>query len=539
AGPAAPPCPQELQVHVVNTNFSLSWSCPGGDPGVTFSAEISGSEPSEGGWQELPGCQNVSGTGCDFSSAITEFYDPLSVRVRAGRGGLLSPWAESLDIVPYLTAQIGPPGMQLEATNGGIKIKISPPEANQEKKMWIDELSFKYNLIFWENSSNAQLRSQSVFPIDTIDDLAPETTYCFKVQASLPMESKEGLFSPTQCLRTSPQVRDLLCATNLRVQGLNMKFQLHWETEYQQPVSYNVQYLLGYLKRFTEDYSGSWQGVPSCGDLRGTQCDVSPAMNTSGSYYLRVLARGQGNTSCLSRELRVDPLQANEIGPPGVKLDSSETLLHILISPPGGAEDEAMRDSYVLSYRILYWKNSSNDEEEPQVKETKQTVATVGDLQPGSLYCVRVQALAEPFNKSSAYSQEQCIHTPAEKTFRLVILATFMGALFVVLLVALPLVFILYQAYSKVKYVFFPSCQPPLNIEGFGGELSTHTYLATMEEPVENCSIIESMVTEGNEMNSGACKHSKQSSRDSGNYSNGDNTSRSKGSEETLEKEII
>lgn len=47
----------------------------------------------------------------------------------------------------------------------------------------------------------------------------------------------------------------------------------------------------------------------------------------------------------------------------------------------------------------------------------------------------------------------------------LIIFGIFMGALFLVLLVATPLVLLLYQAYNKIKYVFFPSCQPPMNIE--------------------------------------------------------------------------
>lgn len=54
-------------------------------------------------------------------------------------------------------AQIGPPGLELQSTNGAIKVKVSSPEANQRKKMWIDDLSFKYNLVFWENSSHAQV----------------------------------------------------------------------------------------------------------------------------------------------------------------------------------------------------------------------------------------------------------------------------------------------------------------------------------------------------------------------------------------------
>ncbi|NXF13412.1 INAR1 protein, partial [Smithornis capensis] len=411
-------------------------------------------------------------------------------------------------------AQIGPPGMQLESTNGDIKIKISPPEANQEKKMWINDLLFKYNLVFWENSSNPQLRSKNVLPIDTIDDLAPETTYCFKVQANLPMDFKEGMFSPVQCMKTTTKGPHIPNSPIVSCRA--------------------------FRKHLHQDYSGNWASVPSCGNVTVTRCHLSPAITNTGFYYFRVQARGDHNRSCLSKEVQVDPLETNEIGPPGIKLDSSETLLHIQISPPGGPEDEDMRDSYVLSYRILYWKNSSNEEEEAEVKETQQTVATLPGLRPGTVYCVRAQALSRGYNKSSAYSPQQCIQTLPEKTFPLIILATFVGALFVVLLVALPLVFVLYQAYSKIKYVFFPSCQPPLNIEGFGGHLSTNPYLPTVEEPVENCSIIDSMITEeGNQIAFKDYKHSKQSSRDSGNYSNDDNTSGSKGSEETPDKEML
>lgn len=57
------------------------------------------------------------------------------------------------------TAQIGPPEIKLQSINGAIKIKVSPPEANQIRKMWTDHLSFKYNLVIWENSSNREVWS--------------------------------------------------------------------------------------------------------------------------------------------------------------------------------------------------------------------------------------------------------------------------------------------------------------------------------------------------------------------------------------------
>ncbi|KFP36773.1 Interferon alpha/beta receptor 1, partial [Chlamydotis macqueenii] len=336
-------------------------------------------------------------------------------------------------------------------------------------------------------------------------------------------------------------VNDLLCATNVSVLALNMKFHLHWNNQYKQHVSYNVQYLIGYLKKLHDDYSVKWLNVPGCENITDTQCNFSSVITaTSGLYYLRVQAMSEYNRSCLSNDIKVDPLVTNEIGPPGVKVDISDVLLHIQISPPGGSESEVMREHYDLSYRVLYWKNSTNNEEEIKVKEIKQTIGTISDLTPSTLYCVKVQAFSEAYNKSSHFSEEECIKTPGDKTLPLIMLATFAVALIAVLLVATPLVFLLYQAYNKIKYVFFPSCQPPLNIEGFGGQVFSNLYLSTTEELTENFSIIETIITEEvNQIDFKDYKHSKQSNRDSGNYSNDDDTSGSKASEEMLQREIV
>ncbi|NXK54246.1 INAR1 protein, partial [Chauna torquata] len=492
-------------------------------------------------WKELPGCQNVTHTECDFSSAITEYYDMHHVRIRAERREDKSPWSSIFEMIPYYIAQIGPPGIELKSINGIIKIQVSPPEANQVQKMWIDHLSFKYNLVIWENSSNAEVRSRSIFPTDIVDDLAPETTYCLKVQATLPLYSQEGLFSPVHCIKTTRKaVNNLLCPTNLRVFALNMKFHLHWNNQYKQHVNYTVQYLIGYLKKLHDDYSAKWLNVPRCENITNTKCNFSSIITaTSGIHYLRVQAMSEYNKSCLSNEVTVDPLITNEIGPPTVKVDISDVLVHIQISPPGGPENEVMGDHYDLTYQVLYWKNSSDNEEEMKTKEIKQTIATISDLTPSTSYCVKVKAFSKAYNKSSPFSKEECIKTPGDKMLPLIILATFVTTLIAVLVVATLFIFFLYQAYNKIKYVFFPSCQPPLNIEGFGGQLFGSPYLSAAEEPIENCYVIESIITEEvNQIDFKDYKRSKQSSRDSGNYSNDDDTSGSKESEETLENEI-
>lgn len=52
-------------------------------------------------WKELPGCQNVTRTECDFSSAITKYYDKHHVRIRAERREELSPWSSIFEMIPY------------------------------------------------------------------------------------------------------------------------------------------------------------------------------------------------------------------------------------------------------------------------------------------------------------------------------------------------------------------------------------------------------------------------------------------------------
>lgn len=58
-------------------------------------------QTSETEWKELPGCQNVTDTECDFSSAITEYNDRHLVRVRAERKEDKSPWSSVFEMIPY------------------------------------------------------------------------------------------------------------------------------------------------------------------------------------------------------------------------------------------------------------------------------------------------------------------------------------------------------------------------------------------------------------------------------------------------------
>lgn len=52
-----------------------------------------------------------------------------------------------------------------------------------------------------------------------------------------------------------------------------------------------------------------WLSVPGCENITDTQCNFSSIISTSsGIYYLRVQAMSEYNKSCVSNEIKVDPL---------------------------------------------------------------------------------------------------------------------------------------------------------------------------------------------------------------------------------------
>ncbi|XP_067421693.1 interferon alpha/beta receptor 1 [Emydura macquarii macquarii] len=536
--------PQNVQVHAVNTNFTLRWNWDSQkDFNVTFSAQYQriledyeGKE-EEIDWKEISGCQNVSVTECDFSSSLSSYIDSYNVHVRAEKGEEKSPWSITLSFRPYSIAKIGPPGVQLESIDGVVKINIFPPEENQNRKMWTNDISFTYHAVFWENSSNSEPKSKTINRRDIIYDLAPDTVYCLRVQAHITSERKVGSFSPVYCVKTTEKAWNALpYPMNVEVHALNMKFLLAWDNQNDQNVSFTVQYLSAYLKSLQEDHSDKWITVSGCENITTTQCDFSSAIVPSGIYFLRVQAINGYNKSRWSNEIKVDPCVVNEIGPPSVTVSPNEDSLRIQLTAPGESENKSMSEFYDLSYRILYWKNSSDVEK--KIKDLEQLLFTIPDLEPFTLYCLKVQAFSPSYKKNGRFSEVECIKTLNGKTSPLTILFTFIIALTAFFFSASFIIFGIYYISRRIKYAFFPSCKPPSNIECLGGQSFNSPYLSTSEEPTETCCIIESIVIEEtNQTDFKDYKHSKQSSRDSGNYSNDDDTSGTKVSEETLEQE--
>lgn len=529
AGGAPLKPPRDVEVSITDDTFTLWWAS-GSDPGrnVTFSADYRTLEMSN--WMKLPGCQSVAGTSCDFSSLNVSVYDTVELRVRAEDGSSASPWRELGPFVPQQKARIGPPEVRLEAEDKAIRISISPP-GGKDSVMWaMDKSRFRYTVVFWASPSGERKSTETRYPSYLMSGLSPETTYCVRVRARLFLQRRPAVESPVRCVNTTAEDAGRLPPPgDVRVVGRGPVYVLRWSHTHENEndnVTFQAQWLYGFLKK-SENYEAQWAQVPSCEHVQATQCAVPRSTFRKGIYFLRVRAAHGNRTSTWSAETEFDTESQALVPPPVVVLkvvNSSSLRVYV------GAQNKSAYQSYLPTYEVILWENASNVER--KIVE-KRVDFTVRDLKGLTVYCARARALVQTWkwNNSSEFGDTVCERTqPGDlpSVWLVAVTSTVLAAAFV--LCAL-------QCLRKlVGYVFFPSRSPPSALDQYVPEQSLkNLLLSASEEQTEKCFIIENMdavaaVEEAGPTNGGHKAYSSQTSEDSGNYSNEEETSGSRGS---------
>ncbi|XP_016288646.1 interferon alpha/beta receptor 1 [Monodelphis domestica] len=403
--------------------------------------------------------------------------------------------------------------------------------------MWAtDNQRFTYSLVIWKNSSSIKETHHTVYSRDKINDLTPETTYCLKVQARLPILRKNGSYSPVFCINTTAEHK-LPRPENVEVDAVNNNYVLKWNYPYEN-MNFEVQYLLGFYKRILSDYSDKWKVISGCKNITSKHCDFSKDITTDGIYYLRVQASNGSITSFWSTEKKFDTMIKTNIAPPSIKVIPSGDSFSIYISAPEESEKKLMSQNYPLIYEVIYWENNSNIENKLRVK---QKLLKVSDLQPLTTYCFKAKAFLQDnkSNKSSQFSDVVCSKmTPGKLAVSWIIVIC------IVCLMMLVLVFYCSKVLLKqVKHIFSPSWKPPSSMSERFSDQPLKNLLVASEEQTESCIIEETNIvmleeTDQNGKSDVIC--SKQDNQDSGNFSNKDETSSSsKVTEEALQLETM
>ncbi|NXH51553.1 I10R2 protein, partial [Rhabdornis inornatus] len=165
------------------------------------------------------------------------------------------------------------------------------------------------------------------------------------------------------------------------------------------------------------------------------------------------------------------------IGPPEVRLKSESGALHVDCWGPlaEGRQDRWPLKQYYGSwkYRILYWRAGSTDTELASASQvaqvdTQHSSEILSELEPWTVYCVRVQAVIPELNKTGELSRELCEQTTHNGVTPVWIIVTVLvGSMLVVLTAVTVCFFCSFYLYRLTKYVFYPSYIFPQHLKEF------------------------------------------------------------------------
>uniref|UniRef100_A0AAZ3R0S4 Fibronectin type-III domain-containing protein n=1 Tax=Oncorhynchus tshawytscha TaxID=74940 RepID=A0AAZ3R0S4_ONCTS len=162
--------------------------------------------------------------------------------------------------------------------------------------------------------------------------------------------------------------------------------------------------------------------------------------------------------------LQTDPTLMVELAPVG-------NLLDVTISDPLTSTQHSMKEHVLfLYYRILYWSRS--DDPQPKVLDSSNNLVTLPELEAWTWYCVMIQSRYDYYNKTSSYTEPQCMQTEGRndhftlKTWRFIFLYFLVSMMVCFLLVLLPS-YTLFRFYRVLKNTFYPSIQLPVHIQEY------------------------------------------------------------------------
>nr|AAH52217.1 Interferon (alpha and beta) receptor 1 [Mus musculus] len=500
--------PENIDVYIIDDNYTLKWSSHGESMGsVTFSAEYRTKDEAK--WLKVPECQHTTTTKCEFSLLDTNVYIKTQFRVRAEEGNSTSSWNEVDPFIPFYTAHMSPPEVRLEAEDKAILVHISPP--GQDGNMWaLEKPSFSYTIRIWQKSSSDKKTINSTYYVEKIPELLPETTYCLEVKAIHPSLKKHSNYSTVQCISTTV-ANKMPVPGNLQVDAQGKSYVLKWDYIASADVLFRAQWLPGYSKSSSGSRSDKWKPIPTCANVQTTHCVFSQDTVYTGTFFLHVQASEGNHTSFWSEEKFIDSQKHILPSPPVITVTAMSDTLLVYVNCQDSTCDG-------LNYEIIFWENTSNTKIS---MEKDGPEFTLKNLQPLTVYCVQARVLFRALlNKTSNFSEKLCEKT-RPGSFSTIWIITGLGVVFFSVMV----LYALRSVWKYLCHVCFPPLKPPRSIDEFFSEPpSKNLVLLTAEEHTERCFIIENTDTVAVEVKHAPeedlRKYSSQTSQDSGNYSN-------------------
>lgn len=215
---------------------------------------------------------------------------------------------------------------------------------------------------------------------------------------------------------------------NITILSTNMKHFLVWS-----PVIVSgeeVRYSVEFQGEYERDYANdSWIPVGECSNISNTQCDITEDISATVPYNVRVKAALGTHTSPWVTLNRLFNRVTTSLIPPTLTVIADG--YHLLV------ELEQLGPTF--EFWIIFWKKGQEHEVYRKVVRHSSTTIHLETMEPGAEYCVTVQTYVEAINRSSNFSQVQCVRAADGKS-KLMTFAPLFLVMFVVAVLILPFV---------------------------------------------------------------------------------------------------
>ncbi|XP_062996042.1 interleukin-20 receptor subunit beta [Elgaria multicarinata webbii] len=234
---------------------------------------------------------------------------------------------------------------------------------------------------------------------------------------------------------------------NITILSTNMKHFLVWKPVIlpKETVKYSVEFQGEYERDYGND---SWIPIGECTGISVTQCDITEDVSATVPYNLRVRAALGTQVSRWATLERLFNRITTSLVPPMLTVTADG--YHLLV--------ELERLGPAFEFWVFYWRKDQERKVHRKVVRDSSIAIHLETMEAGAEYCIRAQTYVEAINRSSNFSDVQCVTAGDSKA----IWVTF-APLFLVVFVAtvLVLLYIVWKICRICQYSCCPSVGLP------------------------------------------------------------------------------
>ncbi|KAM6080143.1 interleukin-20 receptor subunit beta [Theristicus caerulescens] len=229
---------------------------------------------------------------------------------------------------------------------------------------------------------------------------------------------------------------------NISILSTNMKHFLAWSPVIIQgeTVRYSVEFQGEYEREYANE---SWIPICECSLITATVCNITEDISATVAYNLRVRADIGARRSEWGTLKGFFNRITTSLTPPLMKVIADGYHLLVELEDMGPA----------FQFCVLYWKKGQESRMQQKVVKEVSSVVHLDTMEAGPDYCVKAQTYVEAINRSSSFSQTQCVRAQDGRSMWLVT-ALISSAGFAVAALTLP--FLTW----KTSKIFQHSCCP-------------------------------------------------------------------------------